>query len=158
MLHSFVGLYLYVQPVCATCQNAGQAWPKMMFGQENLCDYSESATGSCGRVHSCAKAGTALGWCLIFILGCHQPNTELPSLPLAPGSASLGASSSSSVFVLRAPAWHLGQPGTGFGPTGVTQSTLLLYLPTARQGLGRRAAPLFGQHSALCPNSWKAAH
>lgn len=111
-----MGLYLYV---CVTCQNAGQTWPKMMFGKGNLFDYSESATGSCGRVHSCAEAGTALGWCLIFIPGCHQPSIELPSLPLAPGSASLGASCSSSVFVFSEPLpGSSASLGTGFGPTG----------------------------------------
>lgn len=114
-----------MQPVCVTCQNAGQTWPKMMFGKESICDYSESAISSCERVNSSTKAITV--WCLIFITGCYQLNTELLLLL---------CHSRSSVF-LDPPSTHLAaQPAQGQGlvPAGLVSLRAHCWCPLQQQG------------------------
>lgn len=137
-----------------------------MFGKKSLYDYSESAVGSCERVHSCTKAVTDSVWCLIFITGCHQPNTELPSLSLAEHcccSPSLCASSSSSVFLDHQSSCLAAGPARGWvwsqGLAGWCHPEHSAVSPaTAREGLGQEGSTAsFGSTLDLVTNSWKAA-
>lgn len=130
--------------------------------EESLCDHSESAVASCERVHSHTQAVTVLVWSLIFITGCHQPNTA--AFP-APGSTLLLLSlplcqlqQLCVSWIIKAPAWQLGQPGTGLGPSWAGGLVSLrahcwCHLPAAREGAGAGGLGLnclFWQRSGLC--------
>lgn len=102
--------------------------------------------GSCERVHSCTEAVRVLVWCLIFITGCHQP--KLPSLPWLHAAAAAAAlppfvpaPSALCFWIIKAPAWQLGQPRDKVwsqGLAGWCHSEHAVVSPaTAREGLGQ---------------------